>query len=393
MFIWMKDGRSHVMRGIFGAVMVLFAERQLSQLQWCSLPYRPRGARHLIARASSASESQSVDFEHDVVGDFLLPRPYTLSSKSSWQLWEDLGVKVSSTATSDGRRLFDAQPQSRYRQFGDRDEGALRDMQGGCINASGNPGIRVELDFVSKPEEQLLVRELLALADDYGFAFASEEEELDDDLDDADDEDDGDVVRITGRDESQPEESLAPWGYGVDFDKSQLPTALAQVVERIESLPGYTLGPLRDVTVNVRRSVDYQMGPHIDPLGDGPNTFVLSLISGAVVTFSPVTALRADTLRANDEAAYCMHSFTDDDIDCFAARRSLYHMAGEARYVWTHAIRPPLVQVEADGFEAFERWGTWDMVLRRSKNRIAVIFAFADPYSDSRGVNMATSDF
>jgi len=38
------------------------------------------------------------------------------------------------------------------------------------------------------------------------------------------------------------------------------------------------------------------MVPHIDPPADGPNTFILSLQSAAVLTFSPVSALKADPL-------------------------------------------------------------------------------------------------
>ena len=72
-------------------------------------------------------------------------------------------------------------------------------------------------------------------------------------------------------------------------------------MKKLKSLAGYPLGPLRDVTVNIRSSEDYQMVPHIDPLQDGPNSFVLSLLSSAVVTFSPIASLRHDAERCNDD--------------------------------------------------------------------------------------------
>ena len=60
---------------------------------------------------------------------------------------------------------------------------------------------------------------------------------------------------------------------GMGFDQSKLPPSLQEAVAKIEGLEGYPLGPLRDVTVNFRQTVDYQMVPHIDPPADGPNTY------------------------------------------------------------------------------------------------------------------------
>ena len=60
---------------------------------------------------------------------------------------------------------------------------------------------------------------------------------------------------------------------------------------------------------------------------------------------------------------YAQHSYTDDDIDCLVPQRAIYHFAGNARYLWTHAVRPSIAG--PDG--TFERWGTWDKVLRRGK--------------------------
>lgn len=46
-------------------------------------------------------------------------------------------------------------------------------------------------------------------------------------------------------------------------------------------------------------------------------------------------------------------------------QRAIYHFAGHARYLWTHAVRPSVPA--GDG--TFERWGTWEKVLRRKKDR------------------------
>ncbi|CAJ1450013.1 unnamed protein product [Effrenium voratum] len=167
---------------------------------------------------------------------------------------------------------------------------------------------------------------------------------------------------MTGRDEGTNSATLAPWGWGQNFSRSELPEGLLRVVAKLEA-SSYPLGPLRDVTVNIRSSEDYQMVPHIDPLPDGPNSFVMSLWSSAVVTFSPVASLRREVERANDDGFYAQHSYTDDDIDCLVPRRAIYQFSGNARYLWTHAVRPSL----PSGDGTFERWGTWDKVLRRQK--------------------------
>mmetsp|Transcript_5903 Transcript_5903/g.15744 ORF Transcript_5903/g.15744 Transcript_5903/m.15744 type:complete len:247 (-) Transcript_5903:3-743(-) len=241
-------------------------------------------------------------------------------------------------------------------------------MAGVPVNASRNPGVRIEHDFVSEAEEQQIVEELRAMAVTHGYDFAADGEEAS-----------ARSWRLTGRDEGKSDLPLASWGWGPKFDKSKLPAGLALVVSRLESLPGYPLGPVRDVTVNIRSSVDYQMSPHVDPPGDGPNSFVLSLLSGAVVTFSPISALRREPARANDELEFTRYSFTDRDLDCLVPQRAIYHFSGNARYLWTHAIRPPATREGENGLEAYERWGTWDKVLRRRKDRAAIIFTFADP--------------
>mmetsp|Transcript_99059 Transcript_99059/g.275807 ORF Transcript_99059/g.275807 Transcript_99059/m.275807 type:complete len:379 (+) Transcript_99059:69-1205(+) len=329
----------------------------------------PRHSDQAVEKSDApVSQLPGVGLVYDAVGEYVLPRPWFISPKNSAQLWDELGVNVLTSEERTEQHIVVPQPPTRYRNLSPQDEASLRDMHGVHVDAGRNPGVRVEHDFVSEAEEEHIVEELREMAATYGYDFA------------ADEEDDAAMSwRITGRDEKQSNLPLAPWGWGATFDKNKLPSGLAEVVSRIENLAGYPLGPIRDVTVNIRSSVDYQMSPHIDPPGDGPNSFVLSLMSGAVVTFSPISALRADPERANDEMEFVQHSFTDEDIDCLVPRRAMYHFSGDARYLWTHAIRPPATRMAEAGLEAYERWGTWDKVLRRRKDRAAIIFTFADP--------------
>merc|ERR1719229_814972 len=110
----------------------------------------------------------------------------------------------------------------------------------------------------------------------------------------------GPMRRITGRTEDETRQRPPPWGYGAEFRPEALPPNIASVVERIQSLEGFPLGPLRDVTINSRTSSVCRLDPHIDPLKDGPNCFILTLLSGAVLTFSPLLALRREVSRATD---------------------------------------------------------------------------------------------
>jgi len=367
----MRSRRGHVVLRLLAAAIAIVSLEFSLQTRWATTFCAPR----LVRKAGSeddASDCKGVALLHEVVGEYVLPLPMFMSTGSRRQLWAELGVNVmGSKIGGDARHMVAPQPQSQYRPVSEYDTSSLRDMLGLEVNSSRNPGIRIEPGFVSEAEEELLSQELRELATTYGYGFASEGEE------------DPDVSwRISGRDDSQGDRVFAPWGWGPQFDRTKLPPQLAKVAERIESHPGYPLGPLRDVTVNIRQSVDYQMEPHIDPPADGPNGFVLSLLSSAVITFSPVSALKVDPERANDDEEYAQHSFTDEDIDCLVPRRAMYHMSGSARYQWTHAMRPPVTNMAEEGLEAFDRFGTWEKVLRRQKDRAAVIFAFADPLRD-----------
>ena len=92
---------------------------------------------------------------------------------------------------------------------------------------------------------------------------------------------------MTGRYES-PRQTPAPWGYADDFDESKVPPSLRVVVDRIRSSPDYHVGALRDITINYRHSRFFKLDAHLDPMTDGPHVFILGLLSGTVITFSPV---------------------------------------------------------------------------------------------------------
>jgi len=311
-------------------------------------------------RATQVLSEAGPGLLHEMIGE------YVVSPGNKSQLWRDLGVNVRDMEGD----MYAVAPQhfSNYRPFDNKEAMYLRDMQGNELPDDANPGIRLEANVVTEAEEAQIISELQELASLYGYDFAL----------DVEDPSQG-SWRLTGRDEKKTDLPLAPWGWGQDFDNSKLPAGLRLAASRIQSLDGYPLGPLRDVTVNVRTSDDYQMAPHVDPLGDGPNSFVLSLLSSAVVTFSPIASLRTNAIRANDDELYIQQSYTDDDIDCLVPQRAIYHFSGNARYLWTHAVRPSVRPPDAEDPDTFERWGTWDRVLRREKDRVAIIFSFADP--------------
>ncbi|CAE7368982.1 gsp-2 [Symbiodinium natans] len=325
-----------------------------------------------LEQGEAHGKAQGPGMLYEMIGEYTLPKPVVVSPRKAWELWMDLGVGV--RKMEEDTYVVAPQHFSKYRSFGQKEAMYLRDMQGNTVSDEENPGIRIELDVVTETEEANILSELQELVDRHGYEFTT---------DASDDAALAASWRLTGRDEKRTE-ALAPWGWGSDFDKTKLPPALRRVVSKLEELPGYPLGPIRDVTVNMRSTDDYQMVPHIDPLGDGPNTFVLSLLSSAVVTFSPLAALRAEAERANDDEHFAQHSYTDEDIDCLVPRRAAYSFTGNARYLWTHAVRPS-VRPSAEDPETFERWGTWEKVLRRQPNRAAIIFSFADerePHTD-----------
>jgi len=195
----------------------------------------------------------------------------------------------------------------------------------------------VEPDFVTEVEGEAIAAELEAVAKAYGYPYDGESRvhlvstggEVETTLD-------GVVnnLRVTGRLE-RPDlgQGLPPWGYGDGFDAMQLPPAIGELAQRIASCGAFAVGPVRDVTVNIRESSFFQarlrmcmhmhmwsvesafvrlrtctrthattramlflclqLDPHLDPAADGPDVFILGLGSSAVLTFTPPDAVLA----------------------------------------------------------------------------------------------------
>ncbi|CAK0836681.1 unnamed protein product [Prorocentrum cordatum] len=250
------------------------------------------------------------------------------------ELWRQYGVNVLPARGRSMVREVAPQPATAFRPFGPEDEQRLLDMRGQSVPAERNPGVRFVPNFLDPGEGRggrarrggagpdLQVRlghgglhELRAggagwpgerrggagaAGDDARRAIVPDPKGTP-----------GPMRRITGRTEDEARQHPPPWGYGAEFRPEALPLHLSSVVERIRSLEGFPLGPLRDVTINSRTSSVCRLDPHIDPLKDGANCFILTLLSGAVLTFSPVAALRSEADRATNPAAFGMRSFTD----------------------------------------------------------------------------------
>lgn len=341
---------------------------------------------------------------------YQLPEPCVWSYASARQLWEQYGVNFSGDSRSvhggratASRREIAAQPASAYRPLGPQDEDRIRDMRGLPVGADRNPGVRVEPNFISEEEEERLAKEIRDIVHSHGaimggaraYAEAGSSNQntlpprlvlLDDGRIVPDPEGTpGPMWRVTGRSEGGDAQRLPPWDYGATLDPNKLPEELKKVAARISALEGYSVGPLRDVTINLRTSSVCRLDPHVDPLGDGANCFVLTLLSGTVLTFSPVDALRENAARASSPEIFGMRSYTDRDLDCLSRRRALCHFAGDARYRWAHSIRPGLAVELRDASGAprariCDWWGTREQLMERKEERMSVVFAFADPF-------------
>ena len=179
----------------------------------------------------------------------------------------------------------------RHRPFAKRDSERLRITgDGAFVLPRANPGIRVEPGFCSVEEGDAIAVDVLEAAAAFGYAY-------DGDTRAAVLDGSGGVermteglvnnVRVTGRVERPELQTLAPWGYGDDFDSSALPPTLRSLAERVATCGHYAVGPMRDLTINVREQSYFQLDPHLDPATDGPDVFILSLGSTAVLTFTP----------------------------------------------------------------------------------------------------------
>ncbi len=187
--------------------------------------------------------------------------------------------------------------------------------------------------------------------------------------------------RVTGRFE-RPDQPLAPWGHGDDFDADALPAVLRKLAERARASP-LALGPLRDVTINRRRDGYFRLDPHLDPAADGPNVCIVGLLSDTVLTLSPVGPPDSTTC---DQEAVSMHSWDPADVDVLATIGTLVHLSGKARTELHHGIRLGVSRrqlseagVDVDGDVLFDWWGALASPVRRNRERISIVFAFGEP--------------
>lgn len=255
---------------------------------------------------------------------------------------------------------------------------------------SENPGVRVFPDLLSEPEASELLNELQPIKAVHGINLISpaaaaiyrfQMSYL------------GpgaappvNMMRITGRPEQEGQRP-PPWGYGDAFDESGLPPRIRALAERIQALPGLSLGPLRDVTINWRRLRFYRLDPHLDPVGDGENVFIVSVDSGTVLTLSPSRWLALhkawDWMRGavtlEDERELVRRqaegSWTGRDIDVRADARGGVLLSGDARWKWTHGTRLGVQLPGEPGLHDW--WGRRGNVLRRAEERHSIVFAFA----------------
>ena len=291
-----------------------------------------------------------------------------------------------------GRTLY------QHRPFNEDDEAHIRRVSDGApVAAAANPGLRVipgfvaadELDDVASCARELLEqygrshlrpRDKAFFESQMGHLTKSERPFMN-------------AERVTGRFE-RPDQPLAPWGYGDDFDADALPAVLRKLAERAratinrhsddeERTPLPALGPLRDVTINRRSDGYFRLDPHLDPAADGPNVCIVGLLSDTVLTLSKVGPPASTTC---DQEAVSMHSWDPADVDVLATIGCLIHLSGRARTELHHGIRLGVSRrqlseagVTVDGDVLYDWWGALSYPVRRNRERISIVFAFGEP--------------
>ena len=201
-----------------------------------------------------------------------------------------------------GRTLY------HHRPFNEVDEAHIRRVSDGApVAGSANPGVRVIPGFVAANELDEVASCARELLERYGRShlrprdkafFERQMSHLT-----KSERPFMNAERVTGRFE-RPDQPLAPWGHGDEFDVDLLPDVLRKLAERARASP-LALGPLRDVTINRRRDGYFRLDPHLDPAKDGPNVCIVGLLSDTVLTLSKVGPPDSTTC---DQEAVSMHS-------------------------------------------------------------------------------------
>ena len=279
-----------------------------------------------------------------------------------------------------GRTLY------QHRPFNEEDEAHIRRVSDGApVAAAANPGLRVIPGFVAAEEMDEVASCARDLLDRYGRShlrprdkafFEGQMSHLT-----KSERPFMNAERVTGRFE-RPDQPLAPWGYGDDFDADALPAVLRKLAVRARA-SDLALGPLRDVTINRRRDGYFRLDPHLDPAKDGPNVCIVGLLSDTVLTLSPVGPPASTTC---DQEAVSMRSWDPADVDVLASIGTLVHLSGKARMELHHGIRLGVSRrqlseagVDVDGDVLCDWWGALRYPIKRNRERISIVFAFGEP--------------
>lgn len=155
-------------------------------------------------------------------------------------------------------------------------------------------------------------------------------------------------VMLFGRNRQLPDDSIST---GLPAFIDRLITQLAPICH--SHVPSYvyeilfpTAGCTRSRQVILNRYCPGQgISPHVDLLGRyGDGIIGISLGSGCAMDFA----------RAPSSSNSDIH--TSDEVSFWLPENSLLILSGEARYKWTHGIRPSHGDVVANGDDGRPRW-------------------------------------
>mmetsp|Transcript_8266 Transcript_8266/g.14961 ORF Transcript_8266/g.14961 Transcript_8266/m.14961 type:complete len:309 (+) Transcript_8266:105-1031(+) len=258
---------------------------------------------------------------------------------------------------------------------------AKRLMQ--LIQSDSNPGIRVELRVISSSDHEMrLASELRTIRDQFGYISSTPQQVLlsqynaqsnnNQILHTRSDFNGAHVtpIRVTGREENQERNKLAPWKHGDNFDSSAVPSALRKVERELRKRNAFALGDLRDITINYRGGGFFKLDPHLDPAEDGENVIIVGLCSDTVLTFTE----GIDASNWKSPESIVTESWTPNDIDVKFPRRAAVHFCSDARWKLKHAIRSGIV---LPNNTICDWWGSMNHIIPRNPERISVVFAFA----------------